>query len=639
MIVKNEAHVIRRCLASVRPIIDRWVIVDTGSTDGTQAIVREAMSGVRGALVERAWRDFAHNRSEALELARPHATYSIVIDADDELVLAPGFALPELTADSYTVDILYGETAYRRPQIVRNTLAWRYRGVLHEFLDCSEAKSQDHLPLIIKVNHEGARSSDPETYAKDAMVLEQALAVESDPFLNARYTFYLAQSYRDSGQSEQALTNYLARAKLGFWIEEVFVSLLRAGRLMEALGHDVDETLAVYRRASATCPTRAEAAHAASHLLRLREQFAEGAAVAMPALGLQVPPDGLFVERWIYAYGLRDEYAVNAYWAGQYRECLSTCLDLLERADLPDGMRPRVAANARFAADRLMPATPEATPSPPSTDHQNATDVRRGDKPADVHARVAYKRCPLCESASIRASRTVNATAHARFKRGLPETMEWVDCDRCGHQFTSGYFDEAALARLFEETNAGQVTGENFEAARYTSARMVQKVARHVSSGLWLDVGFGNGSLLFTAAEFGFQAVGLDMRPQSVEKLKQLGYEAYCKDVADFEYGPRFDVVSMADVLEHMPFPKRGLAAARDLTRVGSVLLISMPNTDAPIWKMWGDGNPYWIELEHYHNFGRARLYELLREHGFDPVSYGVSERYRGCMEVIAVRR
>jgi hypothetical protein len=30
MIVKNEADVIRRCLDSVRPIIDRWVIVDTG---------------------------------------------------------------------------------------------------------------------------------------------------------------------------------------------------------------------------------------------------------------------------------------------------------------------------------------------------------------------------------------------------------------------------------------------------------------------------------------------------------------------------------------------------------------------------------------------------------------------------------
>jgi len=40
MIVKNEAAVIERCLASVRPLIDTWVISDTGSTDGTQDLIR-----------------------------------------------------------------------------------------------------------------------------------------------------------------------------------------------------------------------------------------------------------------------------------------------------------------------------------------------------------------------------------------------------------------------------------------------------------------------------------------------------------------------------------------------------------------------------------------------------------------------
>jgi glycosyltransferase involved in cell wall biosynthesis len=85
MIVKNEAHVIERCLESVKQFITGWVIVDTGSTDGTQQKIRECMSRIPGNLHERPWRDFGHNRTEALELAKcvEYGEYALVIDADD----------------------------------------------------------------------------------------------------------------------------------------------------------------------------------------------------------------------------------------------------------------------------------------------------------------------------------------------------------------------------------------------------------------------------------------------------------------------------------------------------------------------------------------------------------------------------
>jgi glycosyltransferase involved in cell wall biosynthesis len=91
MIVKNEAHVIRRCLDAVRPFIDNWIIVDTGSTDGTQAIIREHLEDIPGELFERPWQNFGHNRSEALALARAKADYIFVIDADNQLIVSPDF--------------------------------------------------------------------------------------------------------------------------------------------------------------------------------------------------------------------------------------------------------------------------------------------------------------------------------------------------------------------------------------------------------------------------------------------------------------------------------------------------------------------------------------------------------------------
>jgi glycosyltransferase involved in cell wall biosynthesis len=73
MIVKNEAHVVRETLDSAAPYISSWVIVDTGSDDGTQDLIANHMArlGIPGELHERPWRNFGHNRTEALSLYRP----------------------------------------------------------------------------------------------------------------------------------------------------------------------------------------------------------------------------------------------------------------------------------------------------------------------------------------------------------------------------------------------------------------------------------------------------------------------------------------------------------------------------------------------------------------------------------------
>ncbi len=176
MIIKNEARVIGRCLDSVRPLIDSWVIVDTGSTDGTQAIIREQLSELPGELHERPWRDFAHNRTEALELAKGKAAYTLIIDADDAMEIESDALLPTLLADSYTIELRNAGIAYRRTQLMRSSLPWRYEGVLHEYPACDGAGPGQHLPgFRIRCNHDGARRKESETYRQDAAVLEAAL--------------------------------------------------------------------------------------------------------------------------------------------------------------------------------------------------------------------------------------------------------------------------------------------------------------------------------------------------------------------------------------------------------------------------------------------------------------------------------
>jgi glycosyltransferase involved in cell wall biosynthesis len=353
MIVKNEAPVIRRCLDSVRPLIDHWVIVDTGSTDGTQDIVREHLKDLPGELHERPWRDFAYNRSEALALARPHADYSLIIDADDVLEIPKGYRLPRLKADAYYLDIDHAPVRYQRMQIVSNARPWRYKGVLHEFLTCEGAGPAGKLPLLYRMYFDGARRRDPATFARDAEVLERALETETDPFLRSRYTFYLAQSRRDSGDKQKALALYQARAELGHWREEVYVSLLEAARLMEQLDYAEQEVIDAYLKAAKAAPHRAEALHGAARYCREKKRYEEGYGYAKSGLRIPAPRDGLFVETATYKWSLLDEFSIHAYWVGRYNESLEACLKLLMEENFPPEHRERILTNGAYARQKL----------------------------------------------------------------------------------------------------------------------------------------------------------------------------------------------------------------------------------------------------------------------------------------------
>ncbi|MFD7263667.1 class I SAM-dependent methyltransferase [Streptomyces sp. NPDC059874] len=261
--------------------------------------------------------------------------------------------------------------------------------------------------------------------------------------------------------------------------------------------------------------------------------------------------------------------------------------------------------------------------------------------PAPHPSRLLYDACPLCAAPDISALRTGNCSGHPLYKPVIAPTMVWMRCAACQHVFTDGYFTDEACAEIFSSTNPNQQPGAAFEQNRYVSARIVERVARYVTEGRWLDVGFGNGSLLFTAEEWGFEPHGLDLRPSTAAGLRALGVDAHCADLTTLDAPGHYSVISLADVLEHMPYPGEGLVAAHRLLRKDGVIFASMPNYDCMAWRLLdaGDANPYWGELEHFHNFSRRRLYALLEKYDFEPVHYTVSERYRVCMEVIARRR
>lgn len=346
MIVKNEAPVIRRCLDSVRPLIDCWAIVDTGSSDGTQQMIREQMRDLPGTLHERPWKNFGHNRSEAVALARKDADYLLFVDADETLDAPANFTWPELGADAYYLHTGYAGTSYSRCALVATRLDWRWVGVLHEHLESTPAATILQLawPHIV-VAHDGARARDPGTYANDADILERALADEPD---NARYAFYLAQSYRDAGRLQESLAAYRRRATMAGWAEEAWFSLYQIGVLSERLGLAPGEVSRAYLDAWQYRPTRAEPLCQLARYHRERREFALGYLYARQAATIPRPPDMLFVDEGAYTWRALDELGTCAFYVGASVDGRRAIERLLSEGKLPASERARVESNLGF---------------------------------------------------------------------------------------------------------------------------------------------------------------------------------------------------------------------------------------------------------------------------------------------------
>lgn len=354
MIVKNEAHVIARCLTTVIPHITSWVIVDTGSTDGTQELVRTLLAGIPGHVVERPWVNFGANRTEALEFARATgAEYAFVIDADEEFTHPEGYEWPELVSDSYMTVHTSGTNSFFRTQLMRLAMPWRFVGVLHEVAICENAGEAPRLEGPITHGHfDSARNTNPiEKYRADAAVLEEALRGEPG---NCRYVFYLAQSYRDCGDQVSALYWYQRRYEMGGWDEERWYALFQVAVLKELLGHPAVDVCDAYLNAFSLRPSRAEPLVSLARYYRLSENYGRAFVYAKAARGVPVPNDLLFLEVGSYTWRPLDELAVAAYWVGEYELCLGLCSDLLEDAlRVPESERGRIAENGRFAREKL----------------------------------------------------------------------------------------------------------------------------------------------------------------------------------------------------------------------------------------------------------------------------------------------
>jgi 2-polyprenyl-3-methyl-5-hydroxy-6-metoxy-1,4-benzoquinol methylase len=173
-----------------------------------------------------------------------------------------------------------------------------------------------------------------------------------------------------------------------------------------------------------------------------------------------------------------------------------------------------------------------------------------------------------------------------RSPRWPAHTLMLYECLDCGHR----YFEKMPknLAEVYqgqsylEESKSGYLSNLDYRLRRFASERLaILNADKPFSAGQsLLDVGCGTGWFLRAAKERGYEVSGFEFSAALARFTSEtVGCQVYDSELAAIR--ARFDVVTLFDVIEHVPRPVETLRAVRALLQPGGIVLVFCPNFDS----------------------------------------------------------
>lgn len=258
-ICKDESHVIGKMLESCKTITDLIVVNDTGSTDGTQDIIRKfgEDNNIPTYVFERPFDDFEKSRNHAIQKLKDvvaelgwdaNKVHGYWFDCDETLIIDPKFNKDQFVNDLYMINTFIGQMKYTRNTFFRVSKPFRWYGPIHEFIVCDDQNITsglaENIHVDVKMTGASWQGDIPTKYKNHAFVLEKYIdANRQDP----RWIFYTAQSYHDSASMpdnreenderlRRAMKYYKERVnRTDGYAEEIYYSQFRIGTIMRAM--------------------------------------------------------------------------------------------------------------------------------------------------------------------------------------------------------------------------------------------------------------------------------------------------------------------------------------------------------------------------------------------------------------------
>jgi len=226
MIVKNAGDTIIDMLKENLPVFDRYVILDTGSTDNTIENIKKILVSKKGCIYSEPFINFRESRNRSLDLAKHYCKFNLILD-DTYIVRGNlrGFlesVRSDQLSDSHSIYIHSDDIIYCSNRITKSETDLRYIYKIHEVIS-----NENNVNVMIP--HEISYIDDIKNPYMEKRTLDRKQLdikllnemVEEDPE-NPRHYYYLAQTYKilgDYEKTEEYLLKRINHKNKGFMSE------------------------------------------------------------------------------------------------------------------------------------------------------------------------------------------------------------------------------------------------------------------------------------------------------------------------------------------------------------------------------------------------------------------------------------
>jgi glycosyltransferase involved in cell wall biosynthesis len=381
-IVKNESHCILTMLESAIKISDAIVIADTGSTDGTQDIIRKfgEENNIPTYVFERPFDDFENSRNFGMQKARDvvkelgwneNDCWTWWCDADETIIVDSKFDKNQFKNDLYMMNTFIGQMKYTRNTFARVSKPFKWYGPIHEFIICDDKNITsglaENVHVDVKMIGASWQGNIPTKYLSHAHILEKYINENrQDP----RWIFYTAQSYHDSAsipdnreENEERLRRSLKyyRERVGRtdgYAEEIYYSQYRIGTIMKVIEEPWNLTHQELLKAYSMDPLRGESIKTIiDYYLQVGEWSLAYLYTKFAVENFHgknpYPTRLLFVDESLYNWKFLESHAAACFYCGKNTESKETYNKILQAVkDHPQSFSPedlkKIEINGQF---------------------------------------------------------------------------------------------------------------------------------------------------------------------------------------------------------------------------------------------------------------------------------------------------